>query len=448
MGWQRIYGRQVTSSGDRTEDSSAATTRTGLPSGTDASPGNQDNIDDAGPTGATAGPEDPVIFFNLGRLPNDRIVDLDDPELSTGSTLITWTKNNDSIAIQEVIWQGLKTSTSDNYDDIADVRLTGQGQQNDRLSRMDVSELRVSLNVDDFNSIDTDLANYRGNKMVIRVRWLVDNTKVSGDTISSLFTVASKTDDVSKLDIFENARIVDDQTYPKGSQTENRSSGTVGGGDSPSSSSSSFSSSSSSTMPTVATTGTARPSGANEISAGNSGSGGGGGLSKGAIAGIAVAGAVVFLAFIGGAVFWFLRRRRHGKDRGQYNNPANSTTFMSGDKDMHQVTESPHSTFSNYQQQVPLSNLGGAAIASRDVGGPSGHHHPDEDGEYVPYRDDDTGHESPATGRRTDGAGTPHGVSRSVAHLVEEGMTREEIRRLEEEERQLDDAIQRHGQGR
>lgn len=39
------------------------------------------------------------------------------------------------------------------------------------------------------------------------------------------------------------------------------------------------------------------------------------------------------------------------------------------------------------------------------------------------------------------------GVSRSVAPLVEEGMTEEEIRRLEEEERHLDDEIARAGRG-
>jgi hypothetical protein len=34
-------------------------------------------------------------------------------------------------------------------------------------------------------------------------------------------------------------------------------------------------------------------------------------------------------------------------------------------------------------------------------------------------------------------------MSSNVAHLVEDGMTAEEIRRLEEEERELDDEIER-----
>jgi hypothetical protein len=273
--------------------------------------------------------------------------------------------------------------------------------------------------------------------MVIRIRWFVKNTKTSGDTVSSLFTVASEAEaeDASKLVIFKQELARDNEEYPEGSQTDYVDSGTVRGG-----------ASSSTAVPSVSTSGGAEASGLHS-DLNDGGGGGGGGLSTGAIAGIAVAGAVVLLALIGGLVFWMLRRRRRGKDRGQYNNPTTSTTFMGGDKDVHQVAESPHSTYSN-DQQVPLSNLAGAAATSRDMPGPSGHHHHDDDGDYVPYRDDDTGHESPDAGRRADGAGTPHGVSRSVAHLVEEGMTPDEIRRLEEEERQLDDAIQRRGQGR
>lgn len=43
------------------------------------------------------------------------------------------------------------------------------------------------------------------------------------------------------------------------------------------------------------------------------------------------------------------------------------------------------------------------------------------------------------------GRHTPVGLSSSVAALVEEGMTEEEIRRLEEEERALDRAIEEAG---
>ncbi|KAK0733395.1 hypothetical protein B0T26DRAFT_17676 [Lasiosphaeria miniovina] len=43
---------------------------------------------------------------------------------------------------------------------------------------------------------------------------------------------------------------------------------------------------------------------------------------------------------------------------------------------------------------------------------------------------------------------TPHGVSAQYAHLVEEGMTEDELYRLEEEERQLDAAIEQSSSGR
>lgn len=43
---------------------------------------------------------------------------------------------------------------------------------------------------------------------------------------------------------------------------------------------------------------------------------------------------------------------------------------------------------------------------------------------------------------------TPSGISRRYAHLIEDGMTDEEIRRLEEEERALDEAIEQRATGR
>jgi hypothetical protein len=43
------------------------------------------------------------------------------------------------------------------------------------------------------------------------------------------------------------------------------------------------------------------------------------------------------------------------------------------------------------------------------------------------------------------GRATPRGLTTPYAHLVEEGMTEDEIRRLEDEERQLDAAIEQAG---
>lgn len=74
--------------------------------------------------------------------------------------------------------------------------------------------------------------------------------------------------------------------------------------------------------------------------------------------------------------------------------------------------------------------------------GLSGYYYYDDDGDYVLYCDDDIGYESLDVGWRVDGVGMLYGVLRSVVYLVEEGMMLDEIWRLEEEERQLDDVIQ------
>lgn len=301
-----------------------------------------------------------------------------------------------------------------------------------------VDETGATLIYEDFLD-DPDLQTYRANRMVLSVAWRLKDSTNRGVSRSGVFTVASQQKDAAKLEDFRELIRTGDAEVLTGNETIERGSGsgTGRGGEE------SFSSSSA--VPSAASSG-AIESGADNDDSG--GGGGGGGLSTGAIAGIAVAGAVVLLALIGGLVFFCLRRRRRNKDRGSYNNPTPSTTFMAGDKEVHQVTESPHSTYSN-DQQVPLSNLAAAGgPSSREVGGADAHHHhhhDDDDAGYAPYRDDDVVAESPSTGRRADGAGTPHGVSRSVAHLVEDGMTEDEIRRLEDEERQLDDAIQRHG---
>ncbi|KAM3522557.1 hypothetical protein NHJ13051_005590 [Beauveria bassiana] len=167
-----------------------------------------------------------------------------------------------------------------------------------------------------------------------------------------------------------------------------------------------------------------------------------GGLGTGAIAGIAVGMAALLAAALG--IFFFLRRRR---SRG-----TSSTAAL-------------HHTHAAEQEKLSSFAKGGVA------GGASA-----SDAAIAPYRDDnstltnshDRRRSSAATGGRvalgedvardqqpsppkmtTTAAAaaaesrhsrTSNGVTR---HLVEEGMTAEEIRRLEEEEAQLDDDIQR-----
>lgn len=304
-----------------------------------------------------------------------------------------------------------------------------------------VSRESASLRFASFLDDKSSLAEYRTDEMVLRIEWSIkeDDIDSAGFSETGLFTVAGEKDDVSGFE--DMLQDIEDAVQDG---VESIVKGIVG-------SNPSGTEALTKALPTnsAASTGTAIPTLDSDDGDSNSG-GGGGGLSTGAIAGIAVAGAVVFLGLIGGLIFFFLRRRRRTRERGHYNNPDNSTTFMAGDKEVHhQVTEAPRSTYSN-DQQVPLSNLNGADDTARDAGGPSGHHdhhhHDDDDTEYAPYRDEDASPTSTGSGRaREDGAGTSHGVSRSVAHLVEEGMTEDEIRRLEEEERQLDDAIQRRG---
>lgn len=169
----------------------------------------------------------------------------------------------------------------------------------------------------------------------------------------------------------------------------------------------------------------------------SSGKGGGGGLGTGAIAGIAV-GAVIGGLLLIGALAWFLiRRRRQNRElKSGYNGQQSSGTYMV-DKETHgRVTETPTSPYSddNQGQPVPLDDIDVAREGSTTRNEQPG---------FAPYQDAPRRPSVGSQGDRASGTQTPQGVSTNVAHLVEEGMTAEEIRRLEEEERQLDDEIER-----
>lgn len=156
-------------------------------------------------------------------------------------------------------------------------------------------------------------------------------------------------------------------------------------------------------------------------------SGGGGGLSTGATAGIAVGAVIGGLLIIGALVWFFLRRRRRSKKAGdEY---VTQQTYAV-DKETHgRATDSPNSPYSdeNHMQPVALGSL------DRDRGVA-----PTPPPGAVP-RSSIGSHDRAAHS----GAQTPQGMPSNVAHLVEDGMTVDEIRRLEEEERQLDDEIER-----
>lgn len=170
-------------------------------------------------------------------------------------------------------------------------------------------------------------------------------------------------------------------------------------------------------------TATASSSASPTESASKSG-GGGGGLSTGAKAGIAVGAVIGGLLIIGALAFFFLRRRRRSKQLGEDYTSQQAYTV---DKETHgRATDSPNSPYSdeNQVQPVALQNIS--------------HDHDEQTARGTP-----TPGAVPRTSTGSRNAPTPQGMSSNVAHLVEDGMTAEEIRRLEQEERELDDEIER-----
>lgn len=188
------------------------------------------------------------------------------------------------------------------------------------------------------------------------------------------------------------------------------------------------------------------------------------GLSTGATAGIGAACGVLGLLLIAFAIWYFLRKKK--KQRGGAIPPYDETggggvsrtrtdELMAAEKEANLASSSPAAPVATYSDSpaaavaahrssmsggggatapliAPVAVAGGAVVAAD---GPPG---------YTPYTDRPaSGAGSAGTGTVVSGAGEePAVVSREYAHLVEEGMTPEEIRRLEEEERALDAAIE------
>ncbi|MBE3048508.1 hypothetical protein IMZ48_39610, partial [Candidatus Bathyarchaeota archaeon] len=144
------------------------------------------------------------------------------------------------------------------------------------------------------------------------------------------------------------------------------------------------------------------------------GDGDSGGLSIGAQAGIGVGVSLVVIIICLVAFFLLRRRRRRGTTNAKSLIPGSDYA----DKESHaaRVAESPHS---------PTSDDARESVAFVGAEAPAGR------GSVVA---------TPSSGNRE----VPH----SVAHLVEEGMTEDQILRLEEEERALDQAIEQAGRGR
>ncbi|KAI1383051.1 uncharacterized protein F4822DRAFT_434977 [Hypoxylon trugodes] len=169
-------------------------------------------------------------------------------------------------------------------------------------------------------------------------------------------------------------------------------------------------------------------------------------LSGGAIAGIAVGCAVAGVLIIGLIAWCLFFRRRAKRDRNVGTNYATNSGSgaIIADKELTGMTDTSPSA------------------AYPDDGGhlhdPRGSMVRGDDGPYGPYSDRGASPLPPpgtafAMGSQTDLASGRPSTTRApspphqsrYAHLIEEGMTEDEIRRLEEEERHLDAAIEGRG---
>jgi hypothetical protein len=240
-----------------------------------------------------------------------------------------------------------------------------------------------------------DTSQFYGNTMHVEIDW--KKGELSGQTKTRLFTV---TNSQNRTEVNELEDALNNAQKGQGAAETTFSQG-------PSS-----------------TSGSTKATGSEEPNGSSSSSGGGGGLSTGATAGIAVGAVIGGLLLIGALVWFLLRRRRRNKQ------PSDEYTIQQTyavDKETHgRSSDSPNSPYSdeNHMQPIALGNV------DRDRGAAP---------TPPPGRSSLASHDRGANS----GVQTPQGMSSNVAHLVEDGMTVEEIRRLEEEERQLDDEIER-----
>ncbi len=206
----------------------------------------------------------------------------------------------------------------------------------------------------------------------------------------------------------------------------------------------------------------------------------GGGLSSGAVIGIAVACGVVGLILVFALVWFLLRRRQQKRDLRPVDSSyasGNRTDELMAEKEAGaDVDVAPHSPYSDegmsaagpsgtYQDDA--AHGGAVAAGAVVVGAAAAHRTPQQDQarSFTPYSDRPSPGGTGAAGTpivrpesvaqtdevrvsvpsATPGRATPRALTTPYAHLVEEGMTEEEIRRLEDEERQLDAAIEQAG---
>lgn len=355
--------------------------------------------------------------------PKSRIVDFVHPVLKPKERIfiaeynhtLTFTYQYDDslIELETLHWKRQQEADpKSSFVSIANTSFVATGRDNgvppnDLLSQVGLNSATLNLN-------DLPSADY-GTVMRIELDWVHKKSDTNGKSYSGLFSS-------TKLNSDPSGSIEQDME-----QAVNSDSRLEQGYDDPADLDSISASGTSTRVTASPTSSNAAEKGASK-----------GGLSTGAKAGIAVGTILGALLIIGFLALFLVRRRRQSKDGKGLGGHQSSGTYMV-DKETHgRTTDSPNSPYSdeNQTRHVNLEDL------DTTRKGPSVHA---EQPGFTPY--DDVPARPSMSGSRglgeNTGAQTPTQVSSNVAHLVEDGMTREEIERLEEEERQLDAEIER-----
>lgn len=279
---------------------------------------------------------------------------------------------------------------------------------------------------------------HNGQSMYFQINWAQDG----GSSYSRYFTVAA---DLVNAKKFADNSTTYNSTKPALPESLGAGTSTV----------------SASVTVAMKTTVPISPSGSPSSSDSASGKSGGGGLTKGAIAGIAV-GAAVAGILAAGALIWLLifrRRRRQQASTGgtpglggPYGSNGNSRTqeLMAEKEASAGVDVSPHSPYSDDGNNAPAGTspaVAAAAAGASMSGGGDGDvadapHPQSHDRSLTPYSDHQASSPAEDPHSTTAPVAGAQGRSTPYVHLVEDGMTEDDIRRLEAEERELDQAIE------
>ncbi|OBR05000.1 hypothetical protein CH63R_11703 [Colletotrichum higginsianum IMI 349063] len=385
----------------------------------------------------------------LGTQPNSRIIMVDDtmhqvkwslkvdPQQKVGIVKVTWLGQIGSE--NQTIDQAAANSEESTPQPVEASRATTHAMLRGRISAepMTLGQDSVFLPVGELRQ-GKNLSRYESRDMYLTVEW--ESSNGARSTTSGVFTV---------LDGFDKYN--DTVKRLRGMMaTDSKNFGEEG----PSSSESGSDTASGPTASVVATT-TLTPTSPSLETSGNSNSGSvRSGLPAGAIAGIVI-GSVLGLALIAFLVWFFLRRRRRAGhvSNGVYGSDHGPQEYLADKENRAHATESPHSPYSDdgqNAQHVPEQQHHIQRGSGQEAGVPASVVSATERRILSPYSVEE---QTPIVARSVEDmtrngarSSTPN-VNANVSHLIEDGMTEDEIRRLEEEELALDVAIERAGQG-